>query len=134
MARRSRVWLLAGFVFVVVNVGGLVYAVAMGEPGHAATHAGVLLAGFFGWQLFGPRRSRPEESVISAGSVAFSDSLTHLEQSVEAVAIEVERIGEAQRFMTRVLSENAVPGAVGEGVAEPIELKAAEAVTQVRRD
>ncbi len=34
------------------------------------------------------------------------DRFTHLEQSVDAVAVEVERIGEGQRFITRVFSEN----------------------------
>ena len=34
------------------------------------------------------------------------DRFAHLEQSVEAVAVEVERIGEGQRFITRVFSEN----------------------------
>lgn len=32
----------------------------------------------------------------------------HLEQSVDAIAVEVERIGEGQRFMTRVLSDSGV--------------------------
>jgi hypothetical protein len=39
--------------------------------------------------------------------------LTHLEQSVDAVAIEVERIGEGQRFMTRFFTENGTPRAPG---------------------
>ena len=34
------------------------------------------------------------------------DRFTQLEQSVDAVAVEVERIGEGQRFITRVFSEN----------------------------
>lgn len=34
------------------------------------------------------------------------DRFTGLEQSVDAVAVEVERIGEGQRFITRVFSEN----------------------------
>lgn len=34
------------------------------------------------------------------------DRFAHLEQSVDAVAVEVERIGEGQRFITRVFSEN----------------------------
>jgi hypothetical protein len=40
------------------------------------------------------------------------ERLTRLEQSVDAVALEVERIGEGQRFMTRVLSEHREPQAV----------------------
>lgn len=33
------------------------------------------------------------------------ERLTRLDQSVDSIAVEVERIGEGQRFMTRVLSE-----------------------------
>lgn len=33
------------------------------------------------------------------------DRLEHLQQSVDAIAIEVERIAEGQRFTTRLLSE-----------------------------
>jgi hypothetical protein len=33
------------------------------------------------------------------------DRLTRLDQAVDAIAVEVERIGEGQRFMTRVLAE-----------------------------
>jgi hypothetical protein len=37
------------------------------------------------------------------------DRLTRLDQGVEAIAVEVERIGEGQRFMTRVLAEKGTP-------------------------
>jgi hypothetical protein len=37
------------------------------------------------------------------------EQLRLLSQSVEAVAIEVERVAEAQRFVTRVLAERAEP-------------------------
>lgn len=33
------------------------------------------------------------------------DRLTRLDQAVDAIAVEVERVGEGQRFMTRVLAE-----------------------------
>ena len=39
------------------------------------------------------------------------DRLEHLQQSVDAIAIEVERIAEAQRFTTKLLAER------GEGSA-----------------
>jgi len=37
--------------------------------------------------------------------------LQHLEQAVDAIAIEVERISEAQRFATRLLAERHADGA-----------------------
>jgi hypothetical protein len=47
----------------------------------------------------GSRVGRPPASVQEG------DRLARLEQAVEAVAIEVERIGESQRFQTRLMSE-----------------------------
>ncbi|GJG86834.1 hypothetical protein tb265_20150 [Gemmatimonadetes bacterium T265] len=35
--------------------------------------------------------------------------LEHLQRAVEAVAVEVERIGEGQRFLTRAAAERALP-------------------------
>ena len=40
------------------------------------------------------------------------DRLTRLDHAVDSIAVEVERIGEGQRFMTRVLSEKGEPAAV----------------------
>jgi len=48
-----------------------------------------------------------------------------MEEAIEAVAVEVERIGEGQRFMTQALSES--PRALGVGAAEPIVIRSREA-------
>ena len=47
------------------------------------------------------------------------ERMSHLDQAMESIAIEVERIGEGQRFMTRVLTDDA-GRALGAGAAEPI--------------
>lgn len=47
------------------------------------------------------------------------ERLTRLEQSVDSVAIEVERIGEGQRFVTRVLAEGGDRRGLVGVVAEP---------------
>lgn len=49
-----------------------------------------------------------------------------MEDAIESVAVEVERIGEGQRFMTQALSEN--PRHLGAGAAEPVMVRAREAV------
>ena len=49
----------------------------------------------------------------------FAERMDRLDQSLDSIAIEVERIGEGQRFVTRVMSENG--RAVGAGAAQPIE-------------
>ena len=47
------------------------------------------------------------------------DRFTRVEQSIDSVAVEVERIGEGQRYLTRLMSEKAI----GAGAAQPIETK-----------
>lgn len=39
--------------------------------------------------------------------------LERLEQGMEAIAIEIERVAEGQRFVTRILSEGRVPEKIG---------------------
>lgn len=57
----------------------------------------VLAAGISGIQL---RRREPSRSLPLE-----DDRLKRLEQAVDAIAVEVERISEAQRFTTKLLSE-----------------------------
>ena len=47
-----------------------------------------------------------------------TDRLEAMGQSMESIAIEVERIGEGQRFLTRVMSDKG--NSLGTGAAEPI--------------
>ncbi len=137
MTRRSKVWLVVAVPFIFVNLAGGVIAALQGELLHTGIHAGLVLVGaYIVWRL-APRRYarriwRRGGSVIPALTRELTDRLTHLEQSVDAVAIEVERIAEGQRFMTRFFTENSTPRAPGEGAAEPIEIKAREAAPHVR--
>lgn len=48
---------------------------------------------------------RERMAEIAAGQPVDADRLLRLEQAVESIAIETERIGEGQRYLTRVLSE-----------------------------
>ena len=60
--------------------------------------------------------------------------LDHLEQAVDSVAIEVERVSEGQRYVTRIISDAHAPAALGAGQqpAEPIRVSDRDAVP-VRR-
>jgi hypothetical protein len=127
MTRRSKIWLVGAVLFSFVNLAGAVFAAAQGELIHAGVHVGLLLLGAsLVWRLAPTRDARrlPRE---------LTDRLTHLQQSVDAVAIEVERIGEGQRFITRFFTENEIPRAPGANAAEPLEIKAQEAAPHVRR-
>lgn len=61
-------------------------------------------------------------AVVSAIPQEVYDRFTRVEQSIDSVAVEVERIGEGQRYLTRLLSEKAI----GQGAAQPIGTKAKE--------
>ena len=62
-----------------------------------------------------PVRSGSRATVVNLEN---SPRLQRIEQAVEAIALEVERIGEAQRFTTRLLSERQ-PDAAQRLVAQP---------------
>jgi hypothetical protein len=51
-------------------------------------------------------------------NAASDPRLERMEQAIDAIAIEVERIAEAQRFQTRLLSERAAERILGSG--EPL--------------
>jgi hypothetical protein len=45
--------------------------------------------------------------------------LEHMEQAIDSIAVEVERISEGQRFTTRLLSERAGPPAAESPARQP---------------
>jgi len=55
--------------------------------------------------------------VVAALPKEIAERLARVEQTVESTAIEVERIGEGQRFMTKVLTEHS-PSALALGVGQ----------------
>ncbi|HMJ17182.1 MAG TPA: hypothetical protein VK478_02245 [Gemmatimonadaceae bacterium] len=96
MTRRSILWRVGAVIFTVVNVGGAAYAYAMGEAAHATAHVLLLALGasaYVIWLLASrARRQNANPAQLPEGR------LDYLQQSVDAIALEVERIGEAQRF------------------------------------
>jgi len=61
---------------------------------------------------------RRSAKVITTFPKELSDRLMRVEQAVEATAIEVERIGEGQRFMTKIFTESGGPQALSAGRAQ----------------
>lgn len=59
-----------------------------------------------------------------------TDRLGRMEQAIDAVAVELERVGEGQRYVTKVFSES--QRALGAGAAEPIEVRQRDAIHQSR--
>ena len=60
------------------------------------------------------------------------DRLNRLDQSMDSIAIEVERIGEGQRFVTRVLTDT--NRAIGAAPAVPIDIGARGEKAKIGRD
>ena len=110
MTRRSRiVWLTVAVMFSAVNFAGAVFAAVAREPIHAGVHVFLGIAGLYlTWRLSPWRivhRTSPEFHAGADLPPDQLDRISQIEQSIDAVAIEVERIGESQRFMTKVLTE-----------------------------
>ena len=103
MTRRSRLWRIAAVLFVIINVAGAAFAVVMGEPMHALTHAVLLTLGLGAYLTWRVARPSPRADLTPAELP--DQRLDYLQQSVDAIALEVERIGEKQRFADKLRVE-----------------------------
>ena len=123
MSARSKGLWVAAVLFTVVNLAGAVMAAWEGEALHAALHVALACLGAYGVQRLAPlgaRRLWPwRQSAIARTSPELTNRLSNLEASVDAVAIEVERIGEGQRFMTQIFTDTEAPRSAGTGEAPP---------------
>jgi len=62
-------------------------------------------------------------SAVAAIPAEVMERLRAIEQSTEAIAVEVERIGEGQRFMSRLFSERGDARAIAEGAAQELAVR-----------
>jgi hypothetical protein len=106
---KHRAWIVVAWLVSLVNVVAVWYAVQPGEPPwHATGHA--LLALLFG---LGAQRLWFRDKPSAAASVMTRQELegrlggeaNQVARAVDAIAVEVERIGEGQRFLTKLLTE-----------------------------
>jgi hypothetical protein len=117
---KHRAWIPIAWLLSLANVGAVWFAAQPAEPWHATAHAvlGVLFG--LGAQRLSARRQalktggvgadRPADLATIRAEVAELregqyETMKRLEQGVEAIAIELERVGEGQRFLTKVLGE-----------------------------
>ena len=99
MTRRTKLWLYGSLSFALLNAAGAVYAAARGgEVSHAGTHVVLFLLGLYVARRVAPRGGREE----TPGAPVFDERLDRLQQSLDAIAVEVERVGEGQRFVTKL--------------------------------
>jgi hypothetical protein len=72
---------------------------------------------------FARRIWRRSAAAVTSFPRDLADRLSRMEQAVEATAVEVERIGEGQRFLTRLFTEGEGARVIGAGTAQPLERK-----------
>lgn len=106
---KHRAWIPIAWLLSLLNLGAVWFAAQPAEPWHATIHA--LLAVLF---AVGARHlmARQGPSAIEASRA------DRLQQGLDVIALEVERISEGQRFVTKLLTERMSPsiGAGEEGV------------------
>ena len=104
MDKPSRFWRIAAAIFVFINVASAIYALVVGERMHAEAHAGILLVTFVAYLILRGSPPPPRENLPPT-----DPRIDYLQQSVDAVALEVERLGEAQRFQEKLKAERKEP-------------------------
>jgi transposase len=99
------------------------------EPRHGPPEEVFVLGGIFMFVAILPisiayarRIWRRSAAAVVALPHDIVERFTQIDQAVESIAVEVERIGEGQRFITRVLSEQGRP-ALGEAAPRGLEVR-----------
>jgi len=72
---------------------------------------------------FARRIWRRSAAVVTSLPREITERLQRMEQALEATAVEVERIGEGQRFLTRLFTEGEAARSIGPGAAQPMPSK-----------
>lgn len=111
MKNTSTFWRIAAIGYAVINVAGLIYAAITGEPRHAILHLVLLGGGFLAWQFVPRTGGSPAEAANVPVNERVLDSL---QESIDAIALNVERIGEDQRYQAKLVKER-----VDKASAEP---------------
>ena len=101
MTRRAMSWQVVAAIFGLANGAGAGFAAAQSEPLHAGAHVALGLLGVCVVWWLAARAGQQDVPTLSRADERFEQ----LQQSVDAVAVEVERIGEANRFSAKLQSE-----------------------------
>ena len=118
MTRRAKLWRAAAVLFGIINLAGMGFALAMDEMMHAMSHVFLLFVGLGAYLLWKtvttwatPSADQPSEASPLSSSGRNStpklgdQRIDYLQRSIDALALEVERIGEAQRFKEKLDAE-----------------------------
>ena len=112
MTRRAKLWRAAAVLFGIINLAGMGFALAMDEMMHAMSHVFLLFVGlgaYLLWRTVTTWATAQSGDQLSQASPLPSSRrdptpmlgdqrIDYMQRSIDALALEVERIGEAQRF------------------------------------
>jgi len=121
---KHRAWIPIAWLLSLSNLGAVWFAALPGEPWHATTHA--LLAVLFAVgarQLMTRRVSSPIDE----------SRADRLEQGIDVIALEVEKISEGQRYVTKILNEK-LAASIGPGEAQAMAVERQDAAAVRVRD
>ena len=103
---KHRAWIPIAWLLSLGNVVSVWFAALPAEPWHATAHAALaVLFGVGGQRLMARRRARSGGEELMVGD----ERMQRLETAIDAIAVEMERIGEGQRFVTKLLAESGRP-------------------------
>jgi hypothetical protein len=119
MTRRAKLWRAGAVFFGIVNLAGMGFALAMDETMHAMAHAFLLFVGlgaYLLWKTVTTWAAAPSADQLTQAPPLPSSGrdstpklgdqrIEYLQRSIDALALEVERMGEAQRFKDKLHPE-----------------------------
>lgn len=103
VSTKSRVLNAVLVVLSAGNLGAVWFANGPGEQWHATVHAALAL-GFGLWALQRMLPRQPRDGMLTGVA---DERLERIERAIDAVAIEVERISEMERFASKILAARA---------------------------
>jgi hypothetical protein len=103
---RPRGWRLLAAIFLIANAAGAVYAFLVGEQMHAEMHLALFGAAFVGYAFSRAAQIRNQGPPLEEIE---DPRIEQLQRSIDAMALELERMGEKQRYAEKLNAENKEP-------------------------
>jgi len=103
VATKTHFWNAVLVALSAVNLAAVWFAAGPGEGWHATVHAALAL----GFGLWAQARMRLQVRIGPKLSDEEDARLDRIERAIESVALEVERIGEMERFAQKILAARA---------------------------
>ena len=119
---KHRAWIPIAWLLSLGNVVSIWFAAAPGEPWHATAHGALAVLLGVGAERLRARRRAPRGGEATIGD----ERMERLENAIDAIAVEMERIGEGQRFVTKLMAEP------GRGLERPLDAPRPESVPAPR--